>query len=124
MISRSEVMFRNIKRLFSRSEWTIRLLGLPRFEQPLGEPGLVMIQIDGLALTQFNRANTKRHLPFLSHLLRNEHYVLHSLYSGLPSNTPSVQGELFYGVKGCVPAFNFMDRKLAQSVKMFDAQYV
>ncbi|MBP9854440.1 MAG: hypothetical protein KBD53_06205, partial [Candidatus Omnitrophica bacterium] len=50
--------------------------------------------------------------------------VLHSLYSGLPSNTPSVQGELFYGVKGCVPAFNFMDRKLAQSVKMFDAQYV
>src|SRR5580698_4308087 len=111
MISRVEVFLRRLKRIFSRSEWSIRLLRLAKLKQPTSEPGLVMVQIDGLSMTQFNRGLKKRNLPFLQSLLSKEHYILHSFYSGLPSNTPAVQAELFYGIKGCVPSFSFVDRK-------------
>ncbi len=124
MLSHIEGLFRRLRRIFSRSEWAIRLLRLSKLERPTAEPGLVMVQIDGLSFTQFNRALQKKKLPFLGMLLRKEQYVLHPFYSGLPSNTPAVQGELFYGVKGCVPAFNFMDRSTGEQVKMFDAKYV
>ncbi len=124
MIGRIEVFIKRIQRIFSRTHWTIFLLRLERIKEPTIEPGLVMTQIDGLSLTQFNRALQQQRIPFLSHLLRQERYVLHTFYSGLPSNTPAVQGELFYGVKGCVPSFHFIDRRLDQAVKMFDAPYV
>jgi endonuclease/exonuclease/phosphatase family metal-dependent hydrolase len=124
MITRIEVFLRRIRRVFSRSELAIRLLRLPKLERPTGEPGLVMIQIDGLSFTQFNRAVEKGNVPFLKSLLCQERYVMHSFYSGLPSNTPSVQAELFYGVKGCVCAFHFVDRPTGQSIKMLDAHYV
>jgi len=124
MISRIEVILRRLKRFFSRSEWTIRLLQLSRLKQTTAQPGLVMVQIDGLSMTQFSRALQKRNLPFLQSLLVKERYLLRSFYSGLPSNTPAVQGELFYGIKGCVPAFYFFDRQTNRAVKMLDMSFV
>ncbi len=124
MISRIEVSLRRLKRIFSRSEWAIRLLRLSKLKQPASEPGLVMVQIDGLSMTQFNRALQKGNLPFLQKLLSKERYMLRSFYSGLPSNTPAVQAELFYGVKGCVPAFCFLDRQSGRPVKMLDMAFV
>jgi len=124
MISRIEVLLRKLKRIFSRSDWTIRLLRLAKLEKHTTEPGLMMVQIDGLSMTQFNRALQKGNLPFLKKLLDKEHYILRSFYSGLPSNTPAVQAELFYGVKGCVPAFCFFDRSSGRVVKMLDAAFV
>ncbi len=124
MMTQIEFFLRRIRRIFSRTEWAIWLLRLPKQKTDDGKSGLIMVQIDGLSLTQFNRAVQKGHLPFLRKLLNKERYLLHSFYSGLPSNTPAVQGELFYGIKGCVPAFNFVDRQTGQSVKMFDAPYV
>ena len=107
MISRIEVFLRHLKRIFSRSEWAIRLLRLRKLKQSTAEPGLVMVQIDGLSMTQFNRALQKENLPFLQSLLSKERYILRSFYSGLPSNTPAVQAELFYGVKGVSLLFIF-----------------
>jgi hypothetical protein len=75
-------------------------------------------------LTQFQQALDDGHLPFLNSLLKKERYVLHPFYSGVPSNTPAVQGELFYGVKTCVPAFSFVDRKTKEPIKMSDTPYV
>jgi len=124
MISRIEVFLRNLKRVLSRSEWSIRLLRLPQLKRPTTEPGLVMVQIDGLSMTQFNRALQKKNLPFLQKLLLKERYILRSFYSGLPSNTPAVQAELFYGVKGSVPAFHFLDRQSGRTVKMLDMAFV
>ncbi len=124
MISQIEVILRRLKRVFSRSEWTIRLLRLAKLKQSTAEPGLVMVQIDGLSMTQFNRALQKRNLPFLQRLLSKERYILRSFYSGLPSNTPAVQAELFYGVKGSVPAFHFLDRQSGRAVKMLDIAFV
>jgi len=99
----------------------VRLLNLSRAEEPRTERGLVLIQIDGLGLTEFRRGLQKGDLPFLRWLgYKPQGYVSAPHYSGLPSNTPAVQGELFYGVKMCVPAFSFVDRGTHRICHMFE----
>jgi hypothetical protein len=107
-------------RLASRAELGLHLLRWPVPEGPDGEQGLVLIQIDGLSHTQLERALGQGRMPFLARLLREEGYRLRPLYSGLPSTTPAVQGELFYGVPGAVPAFSFVDRTRRRIVRMYE----
>ena len=95
MIYRLEALLRKMRRRVSRSEWLIALLRLPKSKETETAPGLVLIQIDGLSHRQFGRALDNGKMPFLNRLLRREGYGLHTLYSGLPSSTPSVQAELF-----------------------------
>jgi hypothetical protein len=108
------------RRWFSRSEWLIRLLHLSRTQGTAGEPGLVLIQIDGLSRRQLERARDQGRLPFLSRLQREQGYELHSLYSGLPSITPAMTAELLYGVKCAVPGFSFYHCPTGTVVRMFD----
>jgi len=119
VIGRLEQLLRTLRRLLSRSEWAIRLLGLSVSRKPSTEPGLVMIQVDGLSHAQLTQALERREMPFLKRLLRKERYRLHVHYAGIPSSTPRVQGELFYGVPRAVPAFSFRDGT-GQVVRMFD----
>jgi endonuclease/exonuclease/phosphatase family metal-dependent hydrolase len=84
------------------------------------ERGLIMIQIDGLGHKELCHALKSGEMPFLSRLIKSERYQLHSLYSGLPSSTPAVQGELFYGVKGAVPAFAFIHRTDGELNRMYE----
>ncbi len=114
--------WRRLWRWLSRSEWGIRILRLSVSEHTACEPGLVLIQIDGLSRTQFERALARGRLPFLRRLMRREGYQLGSFYSGLPSSTPGVQGELFYGVKTAVPAFSFRDPQAGRVVRMYEAE--
>ena len=120
MIFRLEKAYRKIRRWLSRSERAIRLLRLTKSVKTATEPGLIMIQVDGLSHTQLLRALKKNKMPFLCNLLDNERYRLHLHYSGLPSSTPAVQGELFYGVRGAVPAFSFREKKSGKIVCMYD----
>lgn len=109
---------RRVRRWFSRREWGVRLLGLPTEAGAPGQPGLVLIQIDGLSRACLEKALQGGQLPFLRRLLRKERYRLHSMYSGLPSTTPAVQGELFFGVRAAVPAFSFRDHRTGEVVQM------
>lgn len=118
---RTPPLLQRVGRWFGRNEWTSRLLRLKRFNGPSTSRGLVMIQIDGLSQRQFQEALLRGNLPFLSRLCEHEQYVVHPLYSGLPSNTPGVQGELFYGVKGAVPAFSFVDQQSGQLMTMYES---
>ena len=102
-----------------RSEWFIRLFNLSTYDEP-ATPGLVLIQIDGLAHSQLQRALDKGEMPFLKNLLQKRLYRLHRTYSGLPSTTPACQGELFYGKQTAVPAFSFIDRENGQIVRMYE----
>lgn len=120
MIYRLEVLLRRTRQWFSRSEWMIRLLGLSRSMGSTMQAGLVMIQIDGLSRTQLQRALDDGRMPFLKHLLEREHYHTHTLYSGLPSSTPAVQGELFYGVKCATPAFSVKDCESGDILRMYE----
>lgn len=120
MIYQIEVFLREIRRWFSRSEWMIRVLGLPVSKYTAIKPGLVIVQIDGLSHTQLIRAMNDGNMPFLKKLQESEHYKLHSLYTGLPSSTPAAQGEFFYGVKTAVPTFSFMDKETKKIHRMYE----
>jgi endonuclease/exonuclease/phosphatase family metal-dependent hydrolase len=109
-----------LRRWLNRPEWGVRLLRLPRSHGTAHEPGLVLIQLDGLARPQVERALRAGRLPFLRHLLRREGYRVHTHYSGLPATTPAVQGELFFGVRRAVPAFAFFDRRVGRPVEMHE----
>ncbi|MCW8128295.1 endonuclease/exonuclease/phosphatase family protein [Microbulbifer halophilus] len=120
MLDRIASRLRRWRRRFSRSEWMAQLLGLPTSECPPGDPGLVLIQIDGLAHPQLEQALAKGRMPFLKRLMEKEHYHLEHLYPGVPSTTPAVQAELFFGVRQAVPAFGFMMRESQKLVRMYD----
>lgn len=120
MIGRIEVALRRLRRRFSRSEWLARLLRLPVSAGTETAPGLVMIQIDGLSHRELVQATDRGEMPFVRRLMEREHYRLHRQYAGVPSTTAAFQGELFYGVKGAVPAFSFMDRATGRLVRMLE----
>lgn len=98
---------RNLRRLFSRKPLSLRLLGSECTRDHATRPGLLMVQIDGFGRRQLETALEKGKMPFLKSLLEKEDYRLESLYSGMPSTTPAVQGELFYGIPSVVPSFGF-----------------
>lgn len=122
MISRVQVLSRWIRRKINRIEWVIHFFGLSRSEHPPSVPGLVIVQIDGLARNQFEKALERGRLPFLKSLMERRHYRLHSFYGGMPSSTPAVQGELFYGVKGIIPAFSYRDQREDRVMTLFEPE--
>ncbi|MDF3057128.1 MAG: Endonuclease/exonuclease/phosphatase, partial [Rariglobus sp.] len=124
MLAPVEAYLRSLRRHFSRSEWAIRHLGLTPVEGQSEEPGLLLIQIDGLARRQLEAAIEKGNMPFLKRLRDQGHYAMHTFYPGLPTSTPAVQGELYYGVRSGVPAFSFLDRATKQIVVMFRPEWV
>ncbi len=121
MIGRWRARWRRWRAVWNRSEWMWHLLSLPPAPDD-GRPGLIMIQIDGFSHMELQRALKEQEMPYLARLLKREHYELRRLYSGLPSNTPAMQGELFYGVPGAVPAFGFFDHKCNRLCKMFESE--
>lgn len=111
-----------LRRKLSRSEWAIRHLRLPVSENTGEEPGLLLIQIDGLARAEVEKAMAAGRMPFLAGLHRRSRYGLATFYPGLPSSTPAVQAELFYGVRTGVPAFSFQNRASGEIGSMFDPE--
>lgn len=119
MITKGTAFLAQIRRWLSPTEWFIRWFGLPKDSTTAHDRGLVLIQIDGLSRPELERAFANGRMPFLKSLLSREQYLVHDFYSGLPSSTPSVQGELFYGVPCAVPAFGFRDHRTGEIVRMF-----
>ena len=58
MIYPLEISFRKLRRYFSRNEWLLRRSRLSKSEDTSSEPGLLLIQIDGLSYHQMERAMT------------------------------------------------------------------
>lgn len=113
-------MISKLRQGLNRWEWTLRLLRLSKTDESLNLPGLVMIQIDGFSKSEFQKALKRGEMPFLKNLIEKEKYRLHPFYPGLPSTTPAIQGELFYGVKQAVPSFFFYDQPSQKVFRMFD----
>lgn len=109
-----------LRRLFADGELSARILKLSKSHGTSAEPGLIMIQIDGLSKSELEKAFQNNEVSFLKKLMSKEKYHLHSLYTGLPSTTPAIQGELFYGVKQIVPAFYYFDKILNRPIKMLE----
>jgi endonuclease/exonuclease/phosphatase family metal-dependent hydrolase len=122
MIGRIERRLRRLRRAFSRKEWAVRILRASRSTESPAERGLVLVQIDGLARAQLERAIAEGRMPYLARLLRRDHHVLHPICSCVPSTTGAAQGELFYGVTTAVPAFGFWDRELGRPVRLVEPE--
>ena len=120
MFARLESFLHRLRRQLSRSEWAIRHLGLTPSEGTSEEPGLLLIQIDGLARRQFEQAVAKGRMPFLRRLQRSRTYETHTFYPGLPTTTAAVQAELYYGLRSAVPAFSFFRRDKQVVGRMLD----
>lgn len=123
MFAGLEAIVHRFRRRLSRNEWAIRHLGLTPSEGTSEEPGLLLIQIDGLARRQLEAALSAGRMPFLRRLLTSDAYELRTFYPGIPSTTPAVQAELFYGVRSAVPAFSFFDRTLKKIGRMWDPEW-
>ncbi len=113
---------RQIRRWFRRGELIVRLLGLPPVHPPSDEPGLILLQIDGLSRSRLEKALKNGRMPFLASLVRSDGYRVTTMYSGQPATTPAVLGELFYGVKRAVPAFSFRDHRTRRVVEMLEPE--
>lgn len=112
--------YMKLRRLFSRSEWVRRLLHLP-YSKGDQRVGLIVVQIDGLSRRQFERGMKQRKMPFLRKLHNKRRYRLYTHYSGVPSTTPCVQGEILYGVPCAVPAFDFYAHEDGTYQNMLDS---
>jgi endonuclease/exonuclease/phosphatase family metal-dependent hydrolase len=122
LISRIAIRVRWLRRRISRTHWAARLFGIRTPEGEADDPGLIMIQIDGLSRTQLEKAVEKGNMPFLARLIRRNHFTLENFYSGVPSTTPAVQGEIFYGVRAAVPSFQFLRRDEGKILRMYEAE--
>lgn len=109
MLIHLSASFRRWRRRLSRAEWAADRLRLTRAKEGSHAPGLLLIQIDGLAREQLEHALQRGRMPFMSRLLHRAGGALHTFYSGMPATTPAVQAELYYGVRTAVPAFSFLD---------------
>ncbi len=118
MFARLESYVHRLRRRLSRSELTIRHLGLASSEGTSEEPGVLLIQIDGLSRTQLEQAMAKGRMPFLRRLLKSKTYETHTFYPGIPTTTAAVQAELFYGLRSAVPAFSFFRRDTQELGRM------
>jgi endonuclease/exonuclease/phosphatase family metal-dependent hydrolase len=123
MFAKLESYYHDLRRRLSRNEWAIRHLGLTPVEGTSEAPGLLLIQIDGFGRAQLERALAAKRMPFLQRLLHREGYEMKTFYPGLPSTTPAVQAELYYGIKSAVPAFSFFDRVLKKHGRMWDPEW-
>ncbi|MEZ5326780.1 MAG: endonuclease/exonuclease/phosphatase family protein [Verrucomicrobiales bacterium] len=61
-------------------------------------------------------------MPFLRRLIVRGDYCLRDFYSGLPSSTPAVQGEILFGIRTAVPSFSFYDRDAGVERRMFNPE--
>ena len=112
-----------MRRRLSRNEWAVRHFRLTPSEGTSEEPGLLMIQIDGLGRKQFEAALAAGKMPFLRQLLTRDGYEMRTFYPGIPATTPAVQAELYYGVRSAVPAFSFFDRALKKIGRLWDPEW-
>ena len=120
MLSTLGKTYRRLRRRLSRSHLVTRWLGYEVEKSESHEPGIIVLQVDGLSRRQFEAAVSGKRLPFLRKLIRRGYFRRMSFYSGIPSTTPAVQAEVMYGVKRAVPAFQFLHRKSGKVFRMFD----
>jgi len=113
---------RRWRRRFSRTRLVARLLQRDVSPPPSDDPGLVLLQIDGLARKQFEAAVASGRMPNLARLVKREHFDLETFYSGLPATTPAVQGEIMFGARTAVPAFQFLHRETGRTFTMFESE--
>ncbi|MBB4695629.1 alkaline phosphatase family protein [Paractinoplanes abujensis] len=91
-----------------------RLAGGPfltfRRPRPGSEPGLIMVQFDGLSEPVLRWAVRAGNLPTLGHWLRSGSHTMRGWHTGLPSTTPASQAGILHGATRQIPAFRWFEK--------------
>jgi type I phosphodiesterase/nucleotide pyrophosphatase len=75
------------------------------------EPGLVMMQFDGLSEPVLRWAVRAGNLPTLGHWLRTGSHTLRGWHTGLPSTTPASQAGILHGASRQIPGFRWFEKE-------------
>ncbi|WP_030440586.1 phage holin family protein [Actinoplanes subtropicus] len=81
-----------------------------RRPRPGTEPGLLMIQLDGLSEPVLRWAVRAGNLPTLGHWLRSGSHTMRGWHTGLPSTTPGSQAGILHGASRQVPGFRWYEK--------------
>lgn len=94
---------------------------------PATEPGLIMVQLDGVSEPVLRWAARAGNLPTLGHWLRSGSHTMRSWHTGLPSTTPASQAGILHGASRQIPGFRWFEKetgKLMVSNKPRDAAVI
>jgi Type I phosphodiesterase / nucleotide pyrophosphatase len=75
------------------------------------DPGLLMIQFDGLSEPVLRWAIRAGNLPTLGHWLRSGSHTMRGWHTGLPSTTPASQAGILHGASRQIPAFRWFEKE-------------
>jgi uncharacterized membrane protein YvlD (DUF360 family) len=81
-----------------------------------GQPGVVVVQIDGLAEDVLRLGDQGGTLPTLSRWLRTGSHTLQPWWARVPSTTPASQAGLLHGTSEGVPAFRWWEKDTGRMV--------
>jgi len=89
----------------------IKRLGLRPENDDADQPGLIIIQIDGLSYDHFLQAVENGHLPYIQRMLKRGEVAVSRWRCGLPSTTPAAQAGIMFGNNDGIPAFRWYDKQ-------------
>jgi hypothetical protein len=81
-----------------------------RRPRPGTEPGLLMVQLDGLSEPVLRWAVRAGNLPTLGHWLRSGGHSMRGWHTGLPSTTPASQAGILHGATTHIPGFRWFEK--------------
>ncbi|MBB4738639.1 uncharacterized membrane protein YvlD (DUF360 family) [Actinoplanes octamycinicus] len=82
-----------------------------RRPRPGTEPGLLVVQLDGVAEPVLRWAVRAGNLPVLGHWLRSGSHTVRRWHTGLPSTTPASQAGILHGASRQIPAFRWFEKE-------------
>ncbi|MGA5300984.1 alkaline phosphatase family protein [Nucisporomicrobium flavum] len=107
-IKEARRLMRGIRRRQARQAGG-RLLTLRR-PRPGTEPGLLIIQLDGVGEPVLRWSVRAGNLPTIGRWLRSGTHVMRGWHTGLPSTTPASQAGILHGASGRIPGFRWYEK--------------
>ncbi|GAA3955392.1 alkaline phosphatase family protein [Actinoplanes auranticolor] len=101
-------LMRGIRRRQARQNGG-RLLTLRR-PAPGTEPGLLIVQLDGVSEPVLRWAVRAGNLPTIGRWLRSGTHAMRGWHTGLPSTTPAAQAGILHGASRQIPAFRWYEK--------------
>jgi len=101
-------LMRGIRRRQARQSGG-RLLTFRR-PRPGAEPGVLMVQLDGVAEPVLEWAVRAGNLPTIGQWLRSGSHTMRGWHTGLPSTTPASQAGILHGASRQIPGFRWFEK--------------